>query len=70
MTLGVWNFYAGYLYCAVSDANTGSDRVFHQNTDGSFSIVIKGGGHVDVSLIEQFGISSQIATTLYAGLHN
>ena len=69
MTLGVWNFYAGYLYCAVSDANTGGDLVFHQNRDGSFSIVIKGGGHVDVSLMEKFGIASHIATRLYAGLH-
>ena len=69
MTLGVWNFYAGYLYCEVSDANTGGDLVFHQNKDGSFSIVIKGGGHVDVSLMEHFGISPRIATRLYAGLH-
>lgn len=69
MVLDVWNFYSGYLYCRVYDANTGGDHVYRQNPDGSFTIIIKGGGHVDVNLMIQKGIPSKVASTLYAGLH-
>jgi hypothetical protein len=69
MTLGRWNFYSGYLYCEVSNAQTGGDRVFKQNRDGAFTLIIKGGGHVSVSLMERSGIPSTIATKLYSGLH-
>ena len=69
MVLGVWNFYSGYLYCQVYDANTGGDHVYRQNKDGTFTIIIKGGGHVGVSLMEEHGLSPKVATTLYRGLH-
>jgi hypothetical protein len=70
LVLGQWNYYHGYLYCQVHDAYTGGARVFTQNKDGSFTILIKGGGNIDPALMEQFGISSNVANTLYNGLHN
>ena len=69
MVLGLWNFDSGYLYCKVQDNNTGRDLVMKQGSGGSFSVVIRAGGHVDVATMVSFGISTSVAKALYSGLH-
>lgn len=64
-----WNFVAPYLLCNVSDQYSGTGKLFKQQSNGSFTIVSHGGGDLNLSVLESYGVPNSTAKALIAGLH-
>ena len=69
LTVNRWNFVAPYLLCCVEDAHTGAGILFKRTTSGTFSQLSRGGGSIDVKLLEAYGVPANVATSLESGLH-